>query len=404
MTGGTLFAQLLTIAVLPILSRLYTPSDFGILSIILAISSIIAPAVALKFDTVVLLPKSKRNTRAIVTAALLATLTISLVWALFSEFIALAFFTDNGPPYLSLWVFGLTLLTGLFSLFSQLALRERRYGQVASRTVLQSITSAVSQVTFGFFSWGQTGLLSGTLLGRAAGIAKLIAIGKTYLGRHRLHDITQQVRYYWRFPIVFAPSGVLNSLGAQLPLITLTALYGVEFAGELGMAERITSVPVVLVGTAIGQMFVAELAKMKREGSRDFLKFFLQLSGLLVGLSVLGFGTLALSAHWVVPWFLGYEWDSTAQLVQILAVTGGIQLLAIPLARAISVFQRARANIAIDITRVVLMTTAIYLAFEYSNSVAISVWLIYGSLALVYLITWLYVLFLVRQESKAAAL
>lgn len=400
MTGGSLFAQLLTIGILPILSRLYSPSDFGILSIVMAISGIIAPAVALKFDTVVLFPRSKRRTRAVVSVALLTTLTIALIWASLSELIAVVFFTGQSPPFLGLWVFGITLLTGLYSLFSQLALRERRYGQVASRTALQSVGTAGGQTLFGLFSWGHTGLLIGALLGKTVGIIKLATIGKNYLGRHQFGDMLTPFRDYWRFPVVFAPSAVLNSLGAQLPLISLTALYGVEFAGQLGMAERVVSLPILLLGTAIGQMFIAELTKMRRDNKRTYLRFFFQLSVFLAGISIVGFGTLALIAHWLIPWALGNEWTSTAALVQILALTGGIRLIAIPLARAISVFQRAGANIAIDVTRVVLMVGAIYIVFNYSMPVTTAVWLIYGTLAIVYLITWVYVLFLLRRETK----
>jgi O-antigen/teichoic acid export membrane protein len=367
---------------------------------ITAITSIVAPSVALKLDTATLLASSNRETRALVTMALLATIVISSLWAWVSQFLTQILTQSDAPTYTGLWVFGLTLLTGLFSIFSQLALRNRRYGQVASRTMLQAVGTASSQSAFGVMSLGQVGLLAGHILGRLVGILALLPVATKYFGKHRFAESVESLRKYWRFPIVFAPSAVINATGLQLPLLTLTAIYGLEFAGQLGMAERIISAPVGLVGGAIGQMFMSEIAKMRREANPLYFRFFMQLSLFLFCSATVGFGLLALTAHWLIPWALGQNWTEAIPLVQVVAITGTFRLVATPMSRAISVFERAKANLWLDITRVALLIAAMCVVYEFNLSEIAAVWVLYGSLAIVYLITWCYVWVLLRAESR----
>jgi O-antigen/teichoic acid export membrane protein len=399
-SGGTVFAQLLTLAVLPIVSRLYSPSDFGILSVVIAISGIITPAVCLQFDSAVLLPRGKREARAVTTAALLAATLTAGIWALFSNIVASALFTQS-VPYLWLWVFLLSFLTGLFTLFSQLAIRGQQYGKVATRSVYQASTLAATQVGFGLLQLSYLGLLSAALLGRVAGILGLARSSKTYFGRHRVGDIAVVTRRYWKFPVVFAPSAMLNSLGLQLPVVFLAAVYGVQFAGQLGMAERIAAVPITLIGTAIGQVFIGEVSSLRRRHETTYFRLFLRLSAVLAATSVIGLGALALLSPHLIPWILGPAWRDTGDLVQVLAVMGMVRLVATPLSAAITVFEHARANILIDLTRIALMGSAVAIVLLAEPAPLEATAMIYGALALVYLITWSYVGWMLRKEAKA---
>ncbi|WP_336501622.1 oligosaccharide flippase family protein [Microbacterium paraoxydans] len=398
MSGGTVFAQIITLAALPFVSRLYSPADFGVLSIVLAISAIVTPAACLQFDAAVLLPRGKRDARAVTTAALLAVTIVALVWALLSDLVAGIIFSQR-VPFLWLWVLLISWLTGLFTLFSQLAIRERRYGKVAARSIYQASTLAVAQVGFGLLQSGSFGLLASAVLSRLAGILGLARSSRWYLGRHRASDVRAVLRRYWRFPVVFAPSAVLNSLGLQLPVVFLAAVYGVQFAGQLGMAERIAAVPIALVGTAIGQVFIGEISELRRREEARYQRLFVRLSAILAATSIVGLGLLAVLSPALIPWILGDAWAEAGSLVQILSVMGMFRLVATPLSASISLFERARANVLIDLTRIALLGTAVAAILLTRPEPAHATILMYGALAVVYVITWIYVWWLLRRES-----
>lgn len=400
MSGATLFAQGLTLALLPILSRLYSPADFGVLSFVLAISGVATPALALKFDAAAILPDSRRAVRPLVTLALLSILVASLGWSVLANHVAPLLFNGESVRGLAWWVFGVSFLTGLFNLFSQLAIRDRRYSSVAKRSLYQSGATSFAQVVAGSVGAGSAGLLGGALVGRTAGLVGLARGGRKYFGRHRAIDVPAALRAYWRFPVVFAPSAVLNGLGLHLPVIVLTSVYGAAFAGQLGMAERIVAAPITVIGVAMGQVFVGELAQMRRDGQRNFLRWFMQVSGALGLVSLLGVFLLLLAGDFVVPWLLGSNWDLAADLALILAFSGGARLVATPLSRSISFFQRAGANVAIDLVRTGFSVISVALVVSFDFSATGATWVMYGPLAVVYVITWFYLYSLMRRESR----
>ena len=50
LAGGTAIAQFLSVATSPIISRLFTPDDFGVLSIYVSILSIVAVFATLRYE------------------------------------------------------------------------------------------------------------------------------------------------------------------------------------------------------------------------------------------------------------------------------------------------------------------------------------------------------------------
>lgn len=400
MSGATIASQLITLAVLPIISRLYSPSDFGVLSLVLAVSGMISPALALKFDAAVLLPESHQKASGLVSAAIIATTATSLVWALVADRLAVLIFDGAAINHLSWWVFGTSMLAGLFKLFSQVAIRDQRYSSVAARSLYQTSATSAGQVLFGVLSLGHVGLLSGWLLGRSAGIIGLVVGARRYIKLTHAKDMFGLVREYWKFPVIFGPSALLNSLGVQVPMVVFAMYYGVSEAGQLAMGERIVAVPITLIGTALGQVFIGEIAEMKRIGNTAFVPFFLRVSSALIAVAILGLGSVALLANWIVPWALGAQWEPAGPMVQILALTGAARLIASPVSGAISVFQRARANLLIDIFRALMLTASILAVSTFDLSAHAAIWILYGPLGMVYLVTWLYVLVLLKRSSK----
>lgn len=59
LAGGTAFSQLLAILVLPILTRLYTPNDFSVLAVYLAILGILTSINCLRIEIAIPLPKKR---------------------------------------------------------------------------------------------------------------------------------------------------------------------------------------------------------------------------------------------------------------------------------------------------------------------------------------------------------
>src|SRR5690606_24663663 len=79
LVSGTLGAQLIGIAALPVLSRLYTPSDFKALAVYTAIVSILSVVACLRFDFAIPLPKSDFSAANLLVMSLMVVGAVSVL-------------------------------------------------------------------------------------------------------------------------------------------------------------------------------------------------------------------------------------------------------------------------------------------------------------------------------------
>lgn len=394
---GTIGAQVVVFLALPFLSRIFTPEDFGFYVFVMALAGIISPAATLRLESAAMLPKETETVRALVWVAFVAVLVISVLSSVTVQILTINGIADLGKyPSAAVWVGTYILTNSLFALLSQLALRNQEYVLVAKRTFTRASVMVVAQLGLGSVLRLSTGLLYGGVAGQLAGMLTMIRTTRNFTRLPQRGHMWLALKRYWRFPIIFAPSAVLNSLGLQAPLLYFTAIFGLAFAGQLGMAERIVAIPITLIGAAVSQVIDAEITKRLREDHggllNSYLKFssVLAIAGAIVALLGLSLGNL------VIPWLLGEKWAIAGTVVQVLALTSGIRLVASPLSKFIVILQKSLANTLLDIMRVGLMVLAMTYVATTSMAFVPALWLVYSTLSLTYLVTWFYGLWAVR--------
>lgn len=387
---GTVGAQLLTFAALPLISRLYSPESFGQYSLVLSLAAIATPLATLRLESATLLPQDTSHVRSITGVALGAILVIGVVYS--GAVFALSSFGVSGLNVsfgLAVWIFVFTVLMAVFELLTRLTLRKKLYSTVATRTFLRSAATVAPQLGLSVGpAQAVPGLLIGALIGHLAGLGVMVKSTKEFLCRPRLHDVRTVWRRYWRFPVVFAPSALLNAFGLQLPLVFFIAHFGIGPGGQVGMADKLISVPVTLVAATIGQVFAGEAADRIRSGGAGVNRLFLRFSALLAaGGLVVGVAAATL-AESVLPWILGSQWTTAGMVVQTLALNAAIRLVASPLSQILILLEKSLLNTILDVIRAVLMVISFSLVTALSLSLTQATFLVYTAMAVTYFVTW----------------
>lgn len=388
--GGAASAQILSLLVLPLLARVYTPSQFGQLTLVLAVSGVAGPVTMLRLEGAVMLPKDLEMVRALTRVSLVTALVVSALTAVIVEVLAQVGLLGSDPaPLISVWTGVITFLTGVFTLLTQLALRLREFGLVGRRSFLQGLVTSVTQLGFGIASMGIWGLLSGAALGRMAGIVTMARTAREYLTRPSRVSTIDGIKEYWRFPAFFAPSALLNAVGLQAPLIYFTIAFGISTGGQVGIADRIVGLPVTLIGIAAGQVFEAEVARRLRDDHADLGALYMRFSAMLaIPGAILIIGGMSIGGF-VVPWVLGEEWRVAGTVVQILSLNAGIRLIATPVSRLLVLTQRTREILLLDIARVMAVGGAMVAVTVLRTSLEAALWIVYSALTATYVATWI---------------
>lgn len=390
--SGSALGSLIGIAVSPALTRLFTPGEFGVFAVAAAVVMVLLTLVTGRMELAVPLPSKDSEARdLLLIGATIAVLTISalVLVALLAPDLA----AEAGPESLDGMFLAVPVLlvpVASFHLLNAWAIRQSRYRAIATRNVAQASVTAVAQLGFGLLGHGVWGLVAGYFIGQLVGALTLLhRSGLLSLGPVSRSALTQTARTYRRHPLVLAPSGFVNVLGAQAPVLIIAATYGATAAGLMALTQRVLAVPVTLVGTATAQVYLSELALGKRSG--DFAKLLplfwrtTKLLGLLaVGLVLVG----APVSYFAFGPIFGAEWAEAGTVAALLTAGVAAQLVGSSVSQTLIVFQRLWAVAAWDVGRLVATCVVLTVAWWLGATLVEAVGLLSITMVITYVVYW----------------
>lgn len=337
--GGTAGAQALMVMAAPLLTRLYTPEDFGLLAVFTALLALLTVIASGRYELGIPLPESDQDAAnitllslAIVVVVTALALTVFLIWPLE---IANAINAPELAAYLWLIPFGV-FFVGCYQVFNKWAVRSKQFGSIARTRIYQSIGTLFIQI--GGFKLGAPALLGGHAAGQGVGATGLLisALNRSEFRRCSPKAMWTQARRYRDFPIYSTWTGLFNTASLQLAPILFLALFGASVAGLYALTLRILSMPGSLIGNAVGSVFLSEAPEARRNGTLPALVTRLHsrlaMAGALPLAVLLFFGPelfafvfgeqwrqAGVYAQWMAPWiYLQFQWSPLSMLATVL--------------------------------------------------------------------------------------
>lgn len=317
---GTIGAQALTIAVMPVMSRLYSPADFGLLAIFTAVSSIVATSVTLRYETAILLPKDNAEANNIVMLSLALALLLGLVCGLVTWLLPDKIRSLIGVLELGNWlpIAALAGLAGAVIATGWACLnRQRSYVKLAQLRMLQSTTAVLAALGLGY-SNAESGLILAQIIALIVACAFVGMRLMPMLSEWNYRSMLDAGRKHPSVPRFLLPTALLDVVTMQLPVLLITAWFSSELAGQFSMAWRILALPMTLVGSAIGQVFFQRfsLAWPDAASSRKLLLRTwktLALIGLIPTILLITLGEP------IFKWVLGDGWGEAGVIAGLIA-------------------------------------------------------------------------------------
>ncbi|NQD91917.1 oligosaccharide flippase family protein [Pseudomonas sp. CrR25] len=260
LASATAAGQLILLLAMPLLTRLYTPDEFGVLAVFTAVMSVILVISSMRYEFAIPLPRSQQNAQTLLFLALVINAGVAVVSLVLIVFLNEEIAQLSGIPELAgyLWLLPIVIFcAGSYKAFNYWAVRNQQYTSIARTKVLQSFTNVITQITTGFLGLGALGLILGQLAGQAAGAFRLARGADWSAMFYRRVDkprVLALLRKYRRFPIYDVPAAFVNAMSTQLPNLFLAALFNPVVAGSYMLAERALSMPMALFGQAVGQV------------------------------------------------------------------------------------------------------------------------------------------------------
>jgi len=393
LAGGTAFSQMLSIAISPIISRLFSPDDFGILSVYTSFLGIIAVFATLRYEFAIPISKDESQAANSLFLTLLSVIGVSFASFLVFQFSSKSIFrlvnAEELIPYS--WLISIGILTnGIYIAFRYWAFRNRDFKSITKTTINQSIYKNTFVILWGVFKANAMGLIIGAIIGKSAGIwtlSKDVRKKKNELIEHiSYRSLISIAKRYLRFPLFSSWGAILNSLGVQLPVLFLSSLYGTEVAGSYGFANRIVALPMVFIGQAIKEVFFGEGAQLAKTDPKKMLNLSRKLLKRLILVGIIPFAILFFFGPSLFSFIFGESWYDAGIYAQILAIMVFVRFISTPISSVFEILEKQITGLFLDVFRasVVILSFIIADYFSLSSSYCIIIYSI--SMIVVYLL------------------
>lgn len=360
---GTGLGQFIVLLATPVITRLYSPDEFGVLGLYTAVITMLVTVASLRYELAIPLPKSEEAAIALVVLSCGVLLVASLLVGTISGVFSTRIWPESTFAQYW-WVVPIGLLAaGFYQVLSYAVIRDRAFHLVARTRLKQSLALAGVQIVLGMIGAGAAGLLTGDIIGRAAGSGSLARetwrSHASQLRAVRWREV-QDVAYRYRdFPLVSSGSAFLNIAGLQIPAVLILAFFGAESAGLFALAQRVIAVPMRLIGRSVSQVYLGEAARVWRERPDELLPLYNKVSRKLFIIGTPLILALALAAPLVFGRVFGEEWRPAGAFVLLLSPMFIGQFIVSPVSQTAMILERQGIQLLVDAIRLVLVILAL---------------------------------------------
>lgn len=361
---GTGLAQILPLAVTPILARIYSPEQFGVFALFIAVTSSLAVVATGRYELVIMLPRKDVDAANVAVLSITINFVVSFLllvcaW-LFNEQISGAL----GNRSISLWLYFVplaVLLNGIYLNLNYWSNRKKLYFLMANRRVLQSGATAGAQLGLGVLQAGAGGLVMGHLAGQALAVGMMTKMVHQHsptlyrsIDKRKMRVLAKR---YKNCPKFLVPAHTMGAVSAQLPTIFLNAIFGLAASGFFMLAERVVGAPISLVAGSIADVFRQQFSQSYNAGKncrRDFLSTLKK----LIVIAAPPFIVLAMFAPFLFATLFGEKWRVSGEYAQLMCPMFFIRFITNPLSVVAIIAQKNRYELGWQIGVLTLLVVA----------------------------------------------
>jgi len=322
LSGGTAFSQAFPLAMMPILTRLYTPEDFGLAALFLAISSLLIPLSTARYEIAIMLAETDLEVHEIASLSLLVLIAFALllicIITLFGGFIAEVLNNKEILP----WLYALPLyviLCGINNIAKYLNNQKGIYKRIAYSSIILSSMNSSTQTLFGVFSKWSGGLIIGRYFSMMfSSIFLLIPwLKEKRYSRPSSKKLAEIAKKYKQYPTHSLAGAVFNSASKNMLNFYLSAVYSSTTLGFYYLAHKVLGYPSSMVGGAISRVFFKDSVSEKKSTGAAAVVFKKYLIAVLF-FSVLVYLPLFFLVEDIFKFIFGDSWRVAGSYAKIL--------------------------------------------------------------------------------------
>ncbi len=363
--SGTGIAQAIPIAISPILTRMYSPKDFGLLGLYISICSMLGIMGSLRYDAAIIQSDNDEEAKQLVIVSFISTVLFSLLLLLlilvFNQKIALLLNNKD----IHNWLFSIPLSVFLVSAFYIISFwlnKKKRFLDMSINRVINKSTDSAVSLLLGIIGFLRQGLLLGYILGQFLMIALLFKKIKKYNLKFNKNRARLVLRKYKEYPKFFLPSTILSEISSNVFLILMSIFYGAVFTGFYSLVFRVTYLPLGLVGNSIGEVY-------RQKANEHYLEFgnckelFFKTFKTLFVIGLVPFLVLFFFSEYLFVLIFGPEWRIAGEIAKYFSFLIFFQFTSTPLSFTIFLNKSQKQEMILQLLRTIFTILSVVIGY-----------------------------------------
>ncbi len=393
LTSAGAVAQVISIAVMPILTRIYSPDEIGVWALYMSCVSVLSIVATGRYEVAIMAPQGDDEAREIfdlvVLVSLVAGVLIFFLVHVFHDYILAVLGVESIGAWLYFVPFAV-VCNALYQAVMQWLNRKIQYKVMSIGRVSQSASSGAVATGLGFLQvsmgiiYAHIASLLFVLFYQFPLIAPLFRANK----RQDRTSRVELLKRYSNFPRYTMFAGLSNSLSFNGMNFFVNHLFGMASLGNYSLATKILGAPSSLIGAAVGNVLFKDATDERREkgcakGS------ILRALKILVPLSLLGYGVLYAVAEDFFLFLFGDNWTVAGQCALLLIPLYAIKFVISPLTLINIVFEKQKFGMLWQLG-LLLLSVTIFLWAKFFDAPLVLFLQVYVWFAIAYYCYFLY--------------
>ncbi|RTE51725.1 hypothetical protein EHW67_16060 [Arenibacter aquaticus] len=366
--SSTLIAQLVSIISAPLLYRIYSKEQYGLLGIYMAITGVVGVVSTLQYTHLILLERD--NERVGTAVWLNRGLNIGFSFVSFGIVLLLRGIIAKyfEIPQLKFWLLFLPLsifFSGQSEIYRKLANRENKFKILSINNLSVAILTPATSILIGVLTNSVAGLFVGLLVGQILPTIFLkISLPqecKFQLSNQNLKSIKKMASENKHFFLYSTPTELINRFASHLPVFVIGGIFGSGSVGIYNLCVRMLGLPIDLISSSITEVLKPKLSVTYNldKSCREIL------IGVIKPLLIIGIIGL-ISIFYFLPalfaFVFGEEWREAGKFAQVLSFLYLARFVARPVVYMYFVARKQKEYLLIHLIYIFCLLVSYFIA------------------------------------------
>jgi O-antigen/teichoic acid export membrane protein len=365
LVSATALAQAINFGFNILITRLYTPADFGVLSVFLTLVSFVGVISTGKYDVALVAAREREEAKGLTSLGITITVVIALmtllaIWLVYS--IPISFYSDNPVRK---WFYFIPLSVIFLSIFQMLWMWNVREKKFKSISFIRPLEAFVNSGLCVFLkAYKELGLILGSLTGQFVSAAVITFISLKSEGINLFFSPIKKLKdlgyKYIDFPKINILQGFVETLQMGIIILIATGYFLPSEVGFYSLCMRVLQAPARLITLPLAHVFFAEASENYREG-KDLLhlvkRVTYQAGMWLIAMPIV----LIIAGPLLFKVIFGANWEEAGVYAAILSPWIFLDMIRGPIAQVASIVGKQKIILFITvISNVILVISLIF--------------------------------------------